>query len=395
MGFWVPIPIFGLSLIIDGGTILFHKATRRKEISDNPKVPNFDVNVIIPVYNEERMIKPCVESIFNQTQPPKYVIVVDDCSQDKTQEFCKQLQQKYSNLVYIRMPQNHGKAHNINYIVQRINDEFSSKLTLLVDADVMLMKDFIEQIKKPFINENVAAVSGAAIVFKEDPMEPESFMTKIITSTYNFLFNFYSFRKTAQSLRKAVTPVCGGCVAFRTEILKKIPIPERTITEDTDYTWVLYENGYDVIHYTKSKAYGEESKTLKGFFNQWFRWYSGTIQCLYVHNKKLLKAKRLFFSTIIPSQIDAWIYIPFLLLILPLLFLWPQLVFLGLLFDFFLTAIVMLILSRRELKHLPFIWLMRFPIALAWIAASFKVTWEWITSKQHTWSSRWERQSNL
>lgn len=405
MGLATPMPPVGTSLVIDVGTLIYHKGIKRgfkrKKIDrkklDKSKVQvsNLDSNVIIPVYNEEVMIRECIESAFGQTVPPKFVIVVDDCSQDSTADICKELEKKHNNLVYVRMDKNHGKAHNINRVVDKLVGEFYAPITLTIDGDVMLRPNFIELIRKPFVDENVVAVSGVAIPFEDDPIKPWSFMSKIIARTYKFLFNYYSFSKLAQSLRGAVTPVCGGCVAYRTDILKSIPIPGRTKTEDTDHTWLLQEHGHRVVHLPKAKIDSEEAKTLSGFFNQWFRWYSGTIQCLYVHGRKLNKAKRLLYSTVIPANIDAWVYTTFLLATIALFFIDPLFAASALFFDLCVTGVVMAIFSRRELKNLPLIWLMKFPISLAWIAAGLKTTWEYITHKQHLWKNRWERQSNL
>lgn len=396
MGVAIPLLLLGTASTIDAATLLYYKGVKGKKIEfDKSKVSELDVNVIIPVYNEEEMIGPCIESLFSQSQSPKFVIVVDDCSQDKTQEICMKLREKYSNLVYIRMPKNYGKAHNLNYVVQNLPDEFHSKITLTVDSDVMLAPDFIEQIKKPFSDKKVGAASGTVTIFDQDPTEKQSFLRKIINRTYNLLFSSYSFNKTAQNFRKAVNPLCGGCVAFRTEILKKTPIPQRTKTEDTDYTWILHEQGYDVIHFTKAMSFGEEAKSIKSFFRQWFRWYSGTAQCIYVHGEKLLKSKRLFFSTIIPSQIDTLSYVSLLLLSMLFIFSRFDFVIIGLLIDFGLTAAMAFFFYPRALKYLPFVWLMKIVVCVAWVTAAVKTAWEYLNHKQYLWSNKWGRRSNL
>jgi len=47
---------------------------------------NMMVSVIIPVYNSEKYIAETIESVLNQTYKNIEILVVDDCSRDKTRE---------------------------------------------------------------------------------------------------------------------------------------------------------------------------------------------------------------------------------------------------------------------------------------------------------------------
>jgi len=355
---------------------------------------NLDVTVIVPAYNEEKGIEQILESIFNQTQPPKKVVVIDDCSTDNTSNICRELKKKYENLVYIRQVRRRGKAHNLNAATQLILEEkeLYNPLTLVIDASGFLEKDFIEKIKSSFIKEDVAAASASAAVIK-----PESFKGKLIFEKYELMFKIYKFRKVAQNYRNTVSPVCGGCVAYRTEILKDSPIPERTHTEDTDHTWVLLEKKYRLVHNPKAIKHCLEAKTFSGFFRQWYRWYAGTFQCLYAHGKYLLKAKKLLFSTILPGFIDGFAYASFLFIAIPLYFLDPVLLLKALLWDLGITGLIMAIIKRYELKslkYLPMVWLMKFPLIVTWLIAGLRTTWQYLRHKQYLWRFRsraWKR----
>ena len=57
------------------------------------------ISVIVPVYNVERYLKRCVESIINQTYKKLQIILVDDCSTDKSGEICEQLAEKDDRIV--------------------------------------------------------------------------------------------------------------------------------------------------------------------------------------------------------------------------------------------------------------------------------------------------------
>ena len=387
MGLGVAVPIPGSSVTIDVATLLYFKGIKRKKILSQ-KNPDIDATVVIPARNEERRIKQCIEALFNQTKPPKKVIVIDDCSQDKTPEICRELDQKYLDLIYIRQRQRSGKANNLNYAIQLLltHEKLLTPIVVCIDGDAVPQSDFIEQITKPFVSEEVAAVSGTATI-----MEPENLMGKLLAGTYRFMFRFYSWQKTAQGYRNAVNPICGGAVGYRTHILRKFPIPARCITEDTDYTWLLQENKYKILHNPKAMVKSEQAITLRGFFRQWFRWYSGAHQAWYIHGKNLLAARKLLFTTLAPACLDAWIY-SVLLLGFPLISMWNPIQLLWLMaFDVGLTAVFLVLLDPRELKYLPMIWLMKFPLAIAWLTSGLKTLWERLSNKQHLWGRAWER----
>lgn len=364
----------------------------RKEAARNPKGnQNLDVTVIIPAYNEEEGIENLLESVFNQTVPPKKVIVMDDRSSDKTQNICKEIEKKHKDLVCLRQDKRCGKAHNLNVAVQLILNEkdLYSPITLVVDASGYLRKNFIEEVKKPFKQEDVVAVSGSAV-----SIEPKTLVGKFIDQKYLVMTSIYKFRKHAQNYRNTVTPVVGGCVAYQTEVLGKIPIPERSQTEDTDHTWLLLENGHRIVANFNAKKHCKEPETLRGFFKQWHRWYRGTFQCLFIHGRDLFKAKKLLLSTIIPGAIDGFGSSVFALVGIPLMILDPILGAKLILIDLGITGSIMAYLNRHDLKKmgfLPIVWLMKFPMIINWLYAGLRTTKQYLRDERHLWRGVWER----
>lgn len=51
------------------------------------------VSVIVPVYNGEKYIRSCIESVFGQTYRNLELIVINDGSTDSTESICRQLMQ--------------------------------------------------------------------------------------------------------------------------------------------------------------------------------------------------------------------------------------------------------------------------------------------------------------
>lgn len=72
----------------------------------------YDVSIIVPVYNRENLIKPCIESINSQTYDKSKweVIFVDDASKDKTIETIETLIDKNINYRILKRPIGSGNA---------------------------------------------------------------------------------------------------------------------------------------------------------------------------------------------------------------------------------------------------------------------------------------------
>lgn len=64
------------------------------------------ISVIIPTYNREKTIEYCIKSIINQTLKPFEIIIVDDCSDDKTIEIVEKM--NINNLKIIKLEKNSG-----------------------------------------------------------------------------------------------------------------------------------------------------------------------------------------------------------------------------------------------------------------------------------------------
>ncbi|MBR2953009.1 MAG: glycosyltransferase family 2 protein [Clostridia bacterium] len=87
-------------------------------------------SVIIPVYNSEKTIKRCIDSIASQERTDVEIIVINDGSTDMTESICNKMQNKYNNIVYIRK-ENGGvsSARNLGLSVAK------GKYVMFIDSD--------------------------------------------------------------------------------------------------------------------------------------------------------------------------------------------------------------------------------------------------------------------
>lgn len=99
----------------------------------------FLISIIVPVYNKERVVEHCLQSILRQAYRNYEVILVDDGSTDQSAEICDRYAQADKRFrVYHRQNQGAGAARNFG--IQQARGEY----LMFVDADDSIAKDCLE-----------------------------------------------------------------------------------------------------------------------------------------------------------------------------------------------------------------------------------------------------------
>ncbi|MEW6295727.1 MAG: glycosyltransferase [Candidatus Diapherotrites archaeon] len=114
-------------------------------------------SVIIPMFNGEKTIKKCIDSILNQKIELNYeVILVDDGSTDNTKNI---IREKYGKNKKIKLiEQSHaGPAKARNLGAKKAGGE----ILVFTDSDCEAESNWLKEILKPFKNKNIAGVQGA------------------------------------------------------------------------------------------------------------------------------------------------------------------------------------------------------------------------------------------
>jgi len=102
------------------------------------------LSVIVSVYNVEEYIINCLESIFNQTYNNFEVIIVDDCSSDKTLAIIKNTFSSNKNMRIIENKENHGLGFTRNVGVKEANADF----ICFIDSDDIVEKNYLSSMMK-------------------------------------------------------------------------------------------------------------------------------------------------------------------------------------------------------------------------------------------------------
>ncbi len=146
-------------LVLLGGLALLNRARERRRIlpvlgDDAPLV-----SVLIPAYNEEKVIASSIRQILRSRYANLEVIVVDDGSVDATSAVVREHYAHEPRVRLITIP-NGGKAHAVNTALH----ESHGAVVVALDADTQFEPDTIPRLVRWFADPKVGAVAGNAKV---------------------------------------------------------------------------------------------------------------------------------------------------------------------------------------------------------------------------------------
>jgi biofilm PGA synthesis N-glycosyltransferase PgaC len=230
------------------------------------------ISILVPAYNEAANIKHTLDSIVDSDYPAKEIVVVDDGSKDLTYAIATQYAQTCKRCcVRVIRKKNGGKASAMNYGLRFAAGE----IIVIVDADSLIEKNTLKDIAKEFQDPGVVAVAGTVKV-----LNPINTLTNCTALECVVVPNL---QRPALSLFGIVMIVPGALGAFRKRRLMQCGLYDRdTITEDFDLTIKIAKGGGKIVA-IPAISYTECPTTVKGFYKQRIRWYSGVFQVLLKH----------------------------------------------------------------------------------------------------------------
>ncbi|MBR8830736.1 MAG: glycosyltransferase [Chlorogloea purpurea SAG 13.99] len=237
------------------------------------------VAVIVPAYNEEKVIVKTINSILRSHYPNFHILVIDDGSNDGTHQ---RLLETFGEEPRVRIlcQSNGGKSEALNHGISKTDAE----IIVTLDADTVLRPDAIGKLVRHFHNPNMGAVAGNAKVGNRINILTYWQALEYITSQ--------NLERRAFGFLNCISVVPGAIGAWRRELLLKTGgFVSDTLAEDTDLTLTVLEMGYKIDYEVAAIALTEAPDTVRAFLKQRFRWMFGTLQSVWKHRYALFRAR--------------------------------------------------------------------------------------------------------
>jgi cellulose synthase/poly-beta-1,6-N-acetylglucosamine synthase-like glycosyltransferase/peptidoglycan/xylan/chitin deacetylase (PgdA/CDA1 family)/spore germination protein YaaH len=270
--FFVGDVLMSARLIIIGICAIIDRLRKRKSYATPEYAPR--VAVLIPAYNEEKVIVRTIRSVMMSTYRNIRIIVIDDGSKDRTYEVAREAYPAdiASGRLTVLTKPNAGKAEALNFALGHFDEE----IYVGIDADTVIAHDAIARLVPHFANPKIGAVAGNAKVGNRVNLWTRWQALEYITSQ--------NFERRALDLFDVVVVVPGAIGAWRTAPVKAGGgYHANTVAEDADLTMNLLEQGYSVIYEDQALAFTEAPVTADGLMRQRFRWSFGILQAIFKH----------------------------------------------------------------------------------------------------------------
>jgi cellulose synthase/poly-beta-1,6-N-acetylglucosamine synthase-like glycosyltransferase/peptidoglycan/xylan/chitin deacetylase (PgdA/CDA1 family)/spore germination protein YaaH len=278
--FFVGDILMSARLIIIGVFAIIDRFRKRK----NPGGPDYAprVAVLIPAYNEEKVIVRTIRSVTMSNYKNIRVIVIDDGSTDNTYRVAVDAYPAdiASGRLTVLTKPNGGKADALNFGLERTNEQ----VYIGIDADGVIAHDAITNLVAHFADPKIGAVAGNAKVGNRVNLWTRWQALEYITSQ--------NFERRALDLFDVVMVVPGAIGAWRTAAVKQGGgYHTNTVAEDADLTMNLLEQGYWVIYEDRALAFTEAPVNINGLMRQRFRWSFGILQAIFKHRGTIAKRR--------------------------------------------------------------------------------------------------------
>jgi poly-beta-1,6 N-acetyl-D-glucosamine synthase len=293
--------LWGLTLTF-WSTLLFvplalYSKYRESMISEPASYPK--LTVIVPAYNEDKVIERTIQALIETKYPNKEIIAVDDGSKDNT----FQIINKYKNQIKALHKENGGKASAINFGLAYATGE----IIVVVDADTIIGMDSLIHLARGFsLSDDVAAVAGNIKVRNR-----KNWLT--LCQSIEYVAGIQIARR-AFDVFGAISVVPGALGAFKRTALEEIGTYHKdTLVEDFDVTLKILKTKLVISASTKATAFTEAPETIHSLYQQRKRWYGGNLQVFSRHSDALLNPRfGLLQRLVFPYMLFSSVIMPFI-----------------------------------------------------------------------------------
>ena len=241
------------------------------------------VSILIPAWNESKVIRRTVESILRYSYDFGIeIVIVDDGSTDNTWEILQELDAEYPS-VKIYDKENGGKAKALNYgLFIGVTTDF----TLIIDADTIVADgETIPRLVRWFVDPKIGVVAGRTKAGYRGQGLRERMLAEFQSTEYDLGI---AVLRTAQDWMNGIVIVPGSCSMFRTALLREVGgFKSHLIAEDAAAGMELRRRfpGMRIRQDLTAVALTEVPLTVKTLCNQWRRWNFGVMQVMMDHRE--------------------------------------------------------------------------------------------------------------
>ncbi|GEM_PF-6670741 len=229
------------------------------------------VSLILPLYNSEIFIDECLEAVESQTFKDFELIIIDDCSKDKTLEILDKKGYKYH-----KHTTNQGFTKTVNEGLKMAKGEY----IVLADHDLILEKDYLAKLLE--VNRDI--VSSRLYYYKQkDKIRALNIKINLLTGKTAVLGRDEIDKGQFSNLGK-LDSMGAACLLVKKTVYDKIGLFDEGFLHfyvDTDFCFRAKKAGYEIFSSQAKSWHKKEEHEV----------FSKKLLDKYYHDKKLFLKK--------------------------------------------------------------------------------------------------------
>lgn len=228
------------------------------------------VSVLMPAFNEEKVIREKVMSLLASDYPPELIefLVGSDSSGDGTDGILKELAGADNRIRYYRSPERKGKASLLN----KLASEARGEILVITDANVIFTPGTVRELAGGFGRHATGLCDATVITGRSDGSG--------VTRQENFYSRFETALKRAEGeLWGAMPGPYGGCYAVRRDLFPQIPA--NTLVDDLYVGLTVLAKGYRSHNIHGAAVFEDTQPEMAVQFRRRIRIAAGSFQNLF------------------------------------------------------------------------------------------------------------------
>lgn len=201
------------------------------------------ISIIVPIYNVEKYLRMCLDSIENQTYSNIEVLLIDDGSTDDSGKICQEYVARDSRFRYIKK-ENGGASDARNFGIARAKGEYLS----FVDSDDWLSLTYVEDLYQTSIRTHSDTVVSHYTIYSE---KDRHYHVHIWDDYYEKTYTGEELVLSLPSLElNGYVYITSWGILFKKELFNHIRFPKGKSIEDswTNYKLFFQSNLVTYIH---------------------------------------------------------------------------------------------------------------------------------------------------
>lgn len=122
------------------------------------------VSVIVTCYNCEKYVEKTLNSLIKQSYKINEIIVIDDCSSDKTRDIVSKIAKKNSNIIFFKNSENKGVSYSRNFAIKKATSDY----LMFCDGDDWYEYNAVEELINSATKENADYVVAGYYITYDD-----------------------------------------------------------------------------------------------------------------------------------------------------------------------------------------------------------------------------------